>query len=155
MPSCHVQSYCFGAFDGFFIVFCLSSFEPLSSGDVLLGLEGHFIMQAFAFCPRLSDVPRSNVPVTPIGYFSWLCRIPTLCNTWSYFLNLILSQLNSYYVQRRLLLTHRVILQNNCNTGSELEKQWWFKMPACSRLWYAQICSPYFSILIFVQIVLT
>ena len=56
--------------------FLLSSFGPLSSEDVLLGLEGHFIMQAFAFCPRLSDVPRSNVPVTPLGYFSWPCWIP-------------------------------------------------------------------------------
>ena len=39
-------------------------------------------MQAFAFCPRLSDVPRSNIPLTPIGYFSWLSP---LCNNWWYF----------------------------------------------------------------------
>ena len=32
---------------------------PLWIGDVLLVLGGNFIMQAFAFCPRLSDVPRS------------------------------------------------------------------------------------------------
>ena len=59
---------------------------------------------------------------------------------------------NSYYVQPRLLLTHRVILQNYCNTESELEKQW-LKMSACSRLPCAKICSPHISFLIFVQIV--
>ena len=36
-------------------------------------------------------------------------------------------------VQSRLLLTHRVILQNDCSTGSKLGKHW-LKMPACSRL---------------------